>query len=124
MASHRKETTVSRPRPVLTSASILGLVQALILILTFLGYNQSADVLNTYSSVLVSVALGAVTVGGSILHGLHSQAKVTPLVSPVAVDGTPLVPVTAVAASVESAPVPVVSASAAQILASAASIHP
>jgi hypothetical protein len=115
---------VSCPRPVLTSASILGLVQALALILTFLGYNSQADVLNTYSSVLVSVAIGAVTVGGSLLHGLHAQARVTPLVSPVAVDGTPLVPVTAVAASVESAPVPVVSASAAQILASADAIHP
>lgn len=84
-----------RPRPVLTSAGITGLIQGLGLILGFLGYTHQETNLSTYSQVLVSIVLGAVTVGGGLLHGLHAQAKVTPLANPVTETGVPLVPVTA-----------------------------
>lgn len=85
---------LNRPRPVLTSASITGLIQALITICAFLGYTSTAGGLSAEQQSLVGVIVGAVTLGGNIVHGLHAQKQVTPIDSPVASDGTPLVKAT------------------------------
>jgi hypothetical protein len=82
---------------VLTSAGITGLIQAIVLILGFLGYSNQATSVNGATQGIVAVAIAALTLGGNLLHALHAQALVTPVASPVAADGTPLVPAAPVA---------------------------
>lgn len=84
---------LTRPRPVLTSAAITGLITSIAGVLTFLGYDNASAHLSTQATTLTSVILGVVLLGSHLAAALHSQNKVTPLVSPQSAEGVPLVPV-------------------------------
>lgn len=73
---------MNRPRPVLTSAGITGAVQAVATIVGWLGYTNAETNIDGMTQTLVAVVLGILTLGGSIVHGLAAQAKVTPLSDP------------------------------------------
>lgn len=81
----------TRPRPVLTAAGISGLITSLAGVLTWLGYVGPAADLSGRADAIGAVIVGAVALGSHLLAGLHGQSKVTPVDSPQAHDGTPLV---------------------------------
>lgn len=73
---------MSRPRPVLTSAGITGLIQSIAGIFAFLGYSDVSNGLSTNAQALVSAAIFIIATGGNLLHGLFAQSKVTPISDP------------------------------------------
>ena len=87
-----------RPRPVLTSTGIAGLITSTAGVLAFLGYSAQASNLSSEATAIGATVIGAVTLGSHVLAGLHAQGKVTPTASPQHDDGTPLVKATATAA--------------------------
>lgn len=93
-----------RPRPVLTSAGIAGVITSTVGVLTFLGYDQAAAHLSDMSTVITSVAIGAFAMGSHLLAALHSENKTTPMSSPQDHDGTPLVRQDAIADALSAAP--------------------
>lgn len=97
---------MNRPRPVLTSSGIAGLITSVAGVLAWLGYSDASTGLSAMTTTITAVAIGAVTLGSHLLAALHAQGKVTPNSDPQDHDGMPLVradtaavaaPVTAVA---------------------------
>lgn len=84
---------MTRPHPVVTSASLTGLVQSAVFILGFLGYTDQAATVDAKMQSLVSVGIALVTLGGNVFHAMHAETKVTPVADPKTSDGVPLVPV-------------------------------
>ena len=82
----------ARPRPVLTSTAVAGLLTSVAGVLAFLGYDQASAHLSAATAALTSVVIAVVTLASHLLAGLHAQARVTPRASPRDGDGRPLVP--------------------------------
>lgn len=93
----------SRPQPVLNAVTFKTVLQSAVYVLGFLGANDAANWVTGHTAVLVSVGIVLVNAGGDLLAAIHAAGKVTPLDDPKAVDGTALVPVTALVAPAVSA---------------------
>lgn len=83
---------MNRPRPVITKASIAGLITSIAGVLTFLGYSQQATDLSTGSQSIAGVAIGIVLLASHILPALSAQKEVTPLVDPMTSASEQLIP--------------------------------
>lgn len=74
---------MTRPRPVLTAASLAGIVQAVVLVLSFLGYSAVAAHVSAQSATLVSLALAVLSMVAHVAPHVWSQSKVTPISDPI-----------------------------------------
>lgn len=73
---------IRRPRPVLNTAAVAGLVHAFALIAAFLGYANAATALDTQSQTVGSVLIGAGTLVVHLVAAFAAQDQVTPLSDP------------------------------------------
>jgi len=77
---------VSRPQPVLSTATVTALIAAILGLLVAFGVDIGAD-----QRVAILAVIGP---AAAIVTGVRSWGKVTPLSDPVSADGTRLVPET------------------------------
>lgn len=69
----------TRPRPVVNAAKITSAIRSVILVMSFLGFNQAADWLSAQSAALVSVGVVVFEAGISLYAAIQAQKKVTPV---------------------------------------------
>lgn len=77
----------STREPLLTRATVVSAVGALVVILGWFG----VSVTDTLSDQLVEVVLAVSVVAGPLVHALWARAHVTPVADPLSADGRPLV---------------------------------
>lgn len=94
----------TRPQPVVNAATFKTIIQTAVYVLGILGANSAQNWVDTHTAVLIAVGVAVLNVGGDLLAAFHAQQKVTPVEDPKTVDGTPLAPVTALAAPAPADP--------------------
>lgn len=82
---------MSRPRPVVNTASVVGIVHSIAVICGFLGFASQETKLNGAALAIGSVVVAVITFGAHIAVALHAQEKVTPGADPRDAQGNQLV---------------------------------
>lgn len=75
-------TTTTRPRPVLTAGTVVGVVHAIAFVAGFLGFANAETRLSNSAEAIGAVIVGAVVLAAHLLAAWHAQAQVTPLADP------------------------------------------